>query len=183
MLQLLADLDGPLTQSELRWLYRQVRALPDHANVLEVNPGAGQVTCCLALGCWGSRRHVYTLWTDAAGDWSTEEGRTLVIWHQNVIRKHLVPYITPILLGAREAVPSYPDHVALLYLGQDPLYPGTEVRIQESVLTSLLPNALVLQRGDSLSPHQQLALAGNSPMGSLSYGYWSDRSRESGKIG
>lgn len=176
---LLADLDGLLNESELRWLYKQVRALPERANILELSPGAGQTTCCLALGCRGSSRRVYTLWPESAGDLSREMGKTFVVWHQNVIRKNLVPYVTPVLVDDNGAIPVCPDLANFLYLGQDPLYSYTNVSVGESVLVSLLPKALVVQQGEPLLLYERLCQGSRSPFGSLSYGYWHNDACES----
>lgn len=169
---LLDDLDGSLTRAEAHWLYHQTRALPQDAVILELNAGEGKSTCCLAFGCWGSRRHVYTLWPDEAGRGDTETGQKFVSWHQNVIRKHLVPYVTPVLLDEDGAVPSCPDKAALFYVGQGSVHSDPGIGVHESILASLPPGTLIVQYGDPLFLRPLLGPEAITTVDSLSYGYW-----------
>ena len=109
----LNDIEGTLTDKELNWLYKQVCKLPDGSVIVEIGCGAGQVTGCLSMGCLATRKHVYSVWGSSVCKPEATEARIYCTWHQNIIRKYLVPYVTPVLS------PQSIEKVSLMYVNMD----------------------------------------------------------------
>lgn len=122
LLSSLDDIDGPLLKSELIWLYDFIRSLPSDIQIVEINPGAGQVTCCLAVASWLSRRRIFSLWPKEVEDSTNEIGELFVNWHKTVIRKFLVPYVSPVLTTREGTVPELPAGAYMIIINHDPLY-------------------------------------------------------------
>jgi predicted O-methyltransferase YrrM len=57
----LDSVEGWLLASEGRWLFNAARALPSQANIVEIGSYKGRSTCCLALGCKGTERHIFAI--------------------------------------------------------------------------------------------------------------------------
>lgn len=117
------DVDGPLQRSELIWLYNFIRSLPTDIQVIEINPGTGQITCCIAAASWLSRRRIFSLWPEDSGDPSSETGRLFINWHKTIIRKYLVPYVSPVLMTRMGPIPKLPTDTGLIFFNHDPLFP------------------------------------------------------------
>jgi len=58
---LVDSIEGWLLESEGEWLFRAVRSLPRGANVVEIGSYKGRSTICLALGCRGGQKRLYTI--------------------------------------------------------------------------------------------------------------------------
>jgi hypothetical protein len=120
----LDDIDGPFLKSELIWLYDFIRALPPDIQIIEINPGTGQITCCLAAASWLSRRRIFSLWPEDAEDPGSEIGKLFINWHKTIIRKYLVPYVSPVLATQQGGtVPKLPTDASLIIFNHDPLHP------------------------------------------------------------
>lgn len=165
-MQLLEDLDGTLTQTELRWLYRKVMELPNDALIVEINPGSGQITCCLALGCRATRRHVQTIWPTAACNYSSQVGLSFTSWHQNIIRKYLIPYVTP-LVTVQDVPTISLKPVSMIYMGNDPMFQYTQIDLKDICQIYQLQNALIVQPANSTLPKPQK----KQSIGNLIFGY------------
>lgn len=96
----IADVDGSLGSSELGWLYETVMRLPEGSVVLELGGSSGRSTCGMALGCWMTDKSIFVLWNKAAADPGSEIAHAYARWHQDVIRKDLVPYVMPFIPGS-----------------------------------------------------------------------------------
>lgn len=133
----LDDIDGPLLKSELIWLYDFIRSLPSDIQIIEINPGTGQVTCCLAAASWLSRRRIFSLWPEDAEDLSSEIGKLYVNWHKTIIRKYLVPYISPVLVTQRGTVPELPTDTGLIIFNHDSLFPDWTSDVGKTLLLNM----------------------------------------------
>lgn len=100
----LFDLDGPLSMNDLLQVYELAFQSPDSSMLVELGTGTGQLTCALALGCRGTLKKVVTLLPEKINDPLTNEGQWFALWHRAVIRKHLVPYVTPLAVTHHELV-------------------------------------------------------------------------------
>ncbi len=139
---ILADVSGPLSSIEVRWLVDRVRMLPEGASALEIGVGSGQSTCALALGCWGTNKRVHTLCSPAARDPATEVAETYMRWHGTVIRKYLVPYVVPVVARDLPAQISGED-VALLCLSSESAR-DVPIEMIAALLARLRPGCVVV---------------------------------------
>ena len=122
VLSFLSDLDGDLSKERLLEIFRYATSLHDKATMVETNPGSGQVTCCLALACKGTGRRVCSIWTQDVLNLETAAARQYVVWHQNIIRKHMVPFVTPMPLSDSRCISTLLASASLLIPGNDPQY-------------------------------------------------------------
>lgn len=173
-IRMLADLDGPLGTEELRWLYQRVCGIGAAGRIVELNPGAGQATCALALGCWGSSCRVYAVWPESVAHLGSPEAVAFCTWHRNILRKHLLPYVTPVLIGAGEALPALPAAAGLVFVGSDPEY--RLVELEEGAVTDVITalggkGAQVVTWAQMAGLFARLGLSGRPAAGRLVCGY------------
>ena len=172
----LDDLEGALTDKELNWLYKQVCKLPDGSVIVELGCEAGQATCCLSLGCVSTRKRVYSVWDNRVCNPATTEARMYCTWHQNIIRKYLVPYVIPVQFKQSDSI----EKVSLLCVNTDSNI-DAEVQQLDKIKSHLDKGCMVVlyqkQKKTSEQKSSQLTSFLNQPLvncgvvGSLMYGF------------
>lgn len=135
----LDDMEGTLTDKELNWLYKQVCKLPDGSVIVEMGCEAGQATGCLSLGCVATRKRVYSVWDSRVCDPATMESRIYCTWHQNIIRKYLVPYVIPVLSMKSDSI----EDIYFLYINTD-FNTGTKVQDLDKINANLNKGCMVV---------------------------------------
>ena len=55
------QIEGFLMTGQEEWLFKTVKSLPNEARILEIGCFKGRSTVCMAYGCVGTRRHVFTI--------------------------------------------------------------------------------------------------------------------------
>lgn len=79
------------------WLYEMARSLPDDSIILEIGAYLGYSTSCLAFGCKGTRKHVYTIDTFCgAEDFPRRQTDFFAEWWENIGACDLLDYVTPL---------------------------------------------------------------------------------------
>lgn len=86
---------GWLLPDEAKWLFKAARKLPDGSNIVEIGSYKGRSTCCLALGCRGTKRKVFALDTFDGGP-DLERHDSFQEFHDNVSKLNLLGSIEPI---------------------------------------------------------------------------------------
>jgi len=61
-------IEGFLVPGQDRWLFEAARSLADGTVMLEIGAFKGRSTCCLAYGCLGTRKHVWSIDTFCGND-------------------------------------------------------------------------------------------------------------------
>ena len=92
-------IEGLLTSSYSveRWLFDKVRDLPDGATILEIGAWLGRSTSCLAFGCVGTKKHVYTIDTFCGNDTDfIREKSFFSAWEANMRECGVLDYVTPL---------------------------------------------------------------------------------------
>jgi hypothetical protein len=136
------DVGGALSRDELRRLYEIAATLDEAAPIVELATGAGQVTCFLGQLCRGKTRKLYAIWETSAADPSHPEAERFWAWHQNVIRKYLVPHVVPVLVDRETRfTPSLPERIGLLVVGPGAAPPPDELT-RRAERTLVLPRDL-----------------------------------------
>jgi hypothetical protein len=138
-----SDIFGSLGEQDLFWIFQEILKSNDGINIIEIGPGEGQITCILGEACLGTKKKVYTIWPY---DSSYDKGiQTAVqVWHQNIIRKALVPYVTPVLWEGKEGIPQLPDKIHVVFLGNEIVDSERWNSIQKAIYGRLVPGSLII---------------------------------------
>jgi len=115
---LLRDVFGPLSVRELDWLYEEAKRAVDYGDIVELGSDEGQCSCCIALACWGTRSFLHSIWGVDILEHGSIQARRFLVWHKNIIRKGLVPFVRPLtdigrLSGVRVAMVLFGPNAAL----------------------------------------------------------------------
>ena len=89
-----------------RWLFKMASSLPDGARILEIGSFKGRSTVCIAYGCLGTRKHVFTIDTFKGVYQDVKHRKDLATifaegffdeWRANIERNNLSGYVTPLV--------------------------------------------------------------------------------------
>lgn len=117
--------EGFLVPGQEEWLFRTARSLPDGARIVEIGGYKGRSTVCLAYGCVGSRRHVFTIdrfkgvYQDIERSESlrdTFESGFFDEWRANVEVNGLLEYVTPLMADSREIARIWAAPIHMLFI-------------------------------------------------------------------
>lgn len=119
-------IDGLLSSSaQEQWLFEQALKLPDSVTIVEIGGYKGKSTTCLALGCIGSSKKVYTIDTFDGNETDfTGKGRRSFyhIWCNNIKRNRLEKYVTPIRKKSQEAGKEWDGAIDFIFIDGSHLY-------------------------------------------------------------
>ncbi len=105
-----------VSPAQEHWLFKTARSLPDGSNIVEIGSFKGRSTCCLAYGCKGTKKRVFTI--------DTFEGNNVDFFHKaffdefwdNVKRCGLTNYVTPIKGLSSEVARFWDKPIHLLFI-------------------------------------------------------------------
>jgi len=130
------DIDGPLTESELFWVHKFIRSIPSELPIIEIYPGTGQVTCCLTIASSVGFRKIHSLWPEEVQAPTNNISSFYINWHKLILRKHLVPFVIPTIIGKDFTIPELPTTESILVINHDHMLPIIDIK------TALLRNNL-----------------------------------------
>jgi len=116
------SIPGLLMVGQEEWLFEMAKSLPDEAVILEIGGYLGRSTCCLAFGCVGTRKRVFTVDTfDANLDSEIDESHTGVrkfygVWKRNVEKNGLLEYVIPMVGFSRDIAKSWERMIDFLFI-------------------------------------------------------------------
>ena len=171
----LSDVEGTLKKTEWNWLYNRARKLPDGSAIIEMGSEAGQSTCCFALSCLENNKHVYSIWNSSVLDLNNYESKTYISWHQNIIRKFLVPVVTPVLSDNLVHLNNV-QRISLLYINEYAESSPLQKKIDE-IVKHVSKGCMVIFHQKQLNGKQtsislsQLNLDRCGTFGTLKYGF------------
>lgn len=99
-----------------RWLFQTAQSLPDWAVIVEIGSFKGRSTCCLAFGCLGTRKHIFAIDTFA--------GNLFDAFMENVRRRGLGEYVTPVVGLSSEVAKKWDKPVYMLFIDGSHEYEG-----------------------------------------------------------
>lgn len=113
---------GLLILGQEKWLFETAKSLPDDAVVLEIGGYLGRSTCCLAFGCVGTKRHVFTIDIfDTTVD--SEIARLHIgsekfyeVWRGNIKRNELLEYVTPLIGLSKDVAKTWMKPINFLFI-------------------------------------------------------------------
>jgi len=133
-----SDIFGLLGEQDLIWIFQEIYKGNDGINIIEIGAGEGQVTCYLGEACLGTKKRVYTLLPyDSNSD-------DLQVWHQNIIRKALVPYVVPVLWEGFAGIQQMPDKIHVVFLGNEIVDIEMWKNIKNVIFDRLTPVSLII---------------------------------------
>ena len=98
------------------WLYAEAKSLPDGATVVEVGSFKGRSTCCLALGCRGTQKHVFAIDTFKGNEGDFKYRPFLQDFLDNLQRCGLSKYVTPVDGRSSEIAKTWRKPIDLLFI-------------------------------------------------------------------
>jgi len=99
-----------------KWLFKQARALPDGANIVEIGSFKGRSTSCLAFGCRGTRKRVFAVDTFDGNEWDFRDRRFFDEFDRNIRRLGLSKYVQPVVGSSTEIAKSWNKSIHLLFV-------------------------------------------------------------------
>lgn len=117
-IELYIDLiEGMLNNGQERRLFDLARSLPNDANILEIGAYKGKSTCCLAYGCVGTDKHVYSIDTFKGNEADfIRSGSFFKEWGDNVKTCGLSEYVTPLVGFSSKFYNSWDRPIHLLFI-------------------------------------------------------------------
>jgi len=117
----LESLEGWLFPDEGAWLFKAARLLPPDANIVEIGSYKGRSTCCLALGCRGTRRHVFAIDSFDGGP-NLPKANSLPQFQENLNRIGVAEFVTPIVSLSADAANAWSQPIHFLFVDGSHLY-------------------------------------------------------------
>jgi hypothetical protein len=117
--------EGLLVKGQEKWLFGTARSLPDGARILEIGGYKGRSTVCLAYGCVGSLRHVFTIdrfkgiYKDVEGKEDLEEVFVKGFfdeWKANIEANGLENYVTAFACNSLEFARYWRSDIHMLFI-------------------------------------------------------------------
>ena len=112
---LIDAIEGWLSPIEGAWLFHAARSLPRDANIVEIGSFKGRSTCCLALGCRGSRRRVFGIDTFDGGP-DLPRTSSLADLRCNLERCGVSAYVEPIVERSVAVARTWRKPIHLLFI-------------------------------------------------------------------
>lgn len=99
-----------------RWLFEMARSLPDRAVILEIGAYLGRSTSCLAFGCVGTEKRVYSIDTFHGNkiDFISED--FFEAWQHNIAAGGLSAYVYPLKGWSHSFYETWHQPIHLLFL-------------------------------------------------------------------
>jgi hypothetical protein len=119
------QVEGFLERGQEEWLFKTARSLSDGDRIVEIGGYKGRSTICLAYGCLGTRRHVFTIdkfkgvyqdLDDLPDLQPIFEKGFFDEWKANVEKNGLFKYTTPIVGDSREIASSWSAPIHMLFI-------------------------------------------------------------------
>lgn len=98
------------------WLFRTARSMPDGAAIVEIGSFKGRSTCCLAYGCRGTKKHVFSVDTFDGNDADFHHRNFFQEFWHNVEECGLTAYVTPVQGRSSEVAKTWANPVHLLFI-------------------------------------------------------------------
>ncbi len=113
---LIDSVPGYLLPGQEKWLFDAAYSLPNPANIVEVGSFKGRSTCCLAFGCRGTRKRVFSVDTFNGNDSDFSARGFLQEFSANVSRCALSEYVQPVVGVSHEVARSWSKPINLLFI-------------------------------------------------------------------
>jgi len=119
-------LDSP---GQEEWLFQTALALPDPAVIVEIGSFMGRSTVCLAYGCRGTGKRIYSIDTFAGNDSDFQDGSEFQrgpyfekFW-DNLTQRGLADFVTPLVGLSSTIAPIWRKPIDLLFIDGSHEYP------------------------------------------------------------
>lgn len=113
---LIEPIEGWLFGGQEKWLFKQARALPDGANIVEIGSFKGRSTCCLAFGCRGTKKRVFAVDSFDGNSWDFHERGFFEAFRRNVERCGLSEYVEPVAGVSSDVAKTWNKPIHLLFI-------------------------------------------------------------------
>jgi predicted O-methyltransferase YrrM len=119
------QIEGFLITGQEEWLFKTARSLSNDARILEIGCFKGRSTVCIAYGCVGTRRHVFTIDTFKGVYLDVEDQKDLKQifsegffdeWRANIDRNGLLEYVTPLVGHSRKIARIWMAPIHMLFI-------------------------------------------------------------------
>jgi len=118
---LIEPIEGWLHDGQENWLFKRALALPDEANLVEVGSYKGRSTCCLAFGCWGTKKRVFAVDTfDGGPDLPRHD--SYEEFCQNLKRCQLSKYVEPMRGLSGEIAKTWNKPIHFIFIDGSHIY-------------------------------------------------------------
>ena len=112
---------GLVSVEQGAWLFSAVQLLPEDARIVEIGAYLGRSTVALALGCVGSKRHVFSIDTFRGIYCNEHVGESFEedffeLWRGNIQEVGLLEYVSPLCNDSKEAVKTWEGPINLLFI-------------------------------------------------------------------
>jgi len=113
---------GFLIPGQEEWLFETAKSLLDDAIILEIGGYLGRSTCCLAFGCVGTKKHVFTIDTFVAtldseiAKLHSGSVKFYEDWQNNVKRNGLLKYVTPLIGFSKDIAKIWARAINFLFI-------------------------------------------------------------------
>ena len=109
------SVEGWLSESEGKWLFRAARALANDTNIVEIGSFKGRSTCCLATGCRGSDKRVFAVDSFDGGP-DLPNINSLTDFSQNLERCNVSAYVEPVVGLSSKVAQTWCKPIHLLFI-------------------------------------------------------------------
>lgn len=117
-------IEGWLVPGQEEWLYNAARSLPEDATIVEIGCYHGRSTACLALGCVGTNKHVYSIdlfggvYSDSEMSGTVDKFDTEFQdkWRSNMEAAGLSGYATPIKGSSKDIAKTWSRPIDFLFI-------------------------------------------------------------------
>ena len=114
-------IEGWLFPNEGRWLFNAARSLLNNANIVEIGSYKGLSTCCLALGCRGTKKRIFAVDSFDGGP-NLPKANSLPDFKMNLKRLGLSEYVEPIVALSTEVAKTWDKPIHFLFVDGSHLY-------------------------------------------------------------
>ena len=109
------QVEGFLFEDQARWLFNAARSAPNGSNLVEIGSFKGRSTCCLAFGCYGSKKRVIAVDPFDGGP-DLPKTNSLPDFLKNLDRGGLSEYVDPIVGRSAEVAKTWQKPIHLLFI-------------------------------------------------------------------
>lgn len=110
------SVEGLLVEGQEKWLFKAARSLPDSANLVEIGSFKGRSTCCLALGCRGTKKRVFAIDPFDRNEWDSRQQTFLQEFKQNIERCGVSNYVEPTIGLSNEVAKTWSKPIHFLFI-------------------------------------------------------------------
>jgi len=122
---LIDEIDGLLVRGQERWLYEQVRSLPEGATIVEIGSYKGRSTVAMGYGCINSSKHIYCIDTfdGNVNDFQGPGRRDFYAeWESNITKNGLRSYVTPTIGYSQDVVKNWNKLIDFIFIDGSHIY-------------------------------------------------------------